>query len=469
VKVLLLGSGGREHAMAWALGRSPRLEKLWSAPGNAGTADYGENLHGVRIADPEAVADLARRLCPDLVVVGPEDPLAAGVADRLTVEGVRVFGPSSAAAEIESSKAFAKGVMARAGIATAAARDFEDEGEALGYLRERAADGALNGAPGSGIVVKADGLAAGKGVTVCDTLDQAEAAVREAFGGAFGVSGERVLIEQRLTGRETSAHAFTDGVAVAHMPFSCDHKPVFDGNCGPNTGRETSAHAFTDGVAVAHMPFSCDHKPVFDGNCGPNTGGMGCYSPPGWLPDTDAERIRREVTERAVVQLAAEGRPYRGVIYPGMMMTADGPRVIEFNCRLGDPEAEVLLPRLRTELLAICEAVTANRLGELDVQWDERATVGVVMASPGYPGDYPRGAEITGVEAVDPSVHVFFAGAQRDERGRLLTAGGRVLCVVAAGDSVEEARSLSFEGAHYRTDIALDTGAVTAGTAGAAR
>jgi phosphoribosylamine--glycine ligase len=441
MRVLLLGSGGREHAMAWALARSPRLEKLWSAPGNAGTADYGENLPGVRIADPEAVAELARRLRPDLVVVGPEDPLAAGVADRLAVEGVRVFGPTSAAAEIESSKAFAKGVMARASIATAAARDFEDEGEALAYLRERAADGALNGAPGSGIVVKADGLAAGKGVTVCDTLDQAEAAVREAFGGAFGASGDRVLIEQRLTGRETSAHAFTDGVAVAHMPFSCDHKPVFDGNRGPNTG------------------------------------GMGCYSPPGWLPDTDAERIRREVTERAVAQLAAEGRPYRGVLYPGMMMTPEGARVIEFTCRLGDPEAEVLLPRLRTELLAICEAVTANRLGELDVQWDERATVGVVMASPGYPGDYPRGAEITGVEAVDPGVHVFFAGAQRDERGRLLTAGGRVLCVVAAGDGVEEARSLaydnvariSFPGAHYRTDIALDTGAVTAGTAEAAR
>ena len=441
MKVLLLGSGGREHAMAWALARSPRLDKLWSAPGNAGTADYGENVPGVRIVDPEAVAELAQRLRPDLVVVGPENPLAAGVADRLAVEGMCVFGPTREAAEIESSKTFAKGVMARAGIATAAARDFEDAGEARAYLRERAAAGALDGAPGSGIVVKANGLAAGKGVAVCDTLEQAEAAVDEAFGGAFGASGERVLIEERLTGREVSAHAFTDGVAVAHMPFSCDHKPVFDGDRGPNTG------------------------------------GMGCYTPPGWLADSDAERIRREVTERVIAQLAAEGRPYRGALYPGMMMTADGPRVIEFNSRLGDPESEVLLPRLRTELLAICEAVTANRLGELDVEWDERATVGVMMASPGYPGDYPRGAEITGVEAVDPGVHVFFAGAQRDERGRLLTAGGRVLCVVAAGDTVEAARALaydnvariSFPGAHYRTDIGLDAGGGAAGAAGAAR
>ncbi len=441
MRVLLLGSGGREHAMAWALARSPRLDKLWSAPGNAGTADYGENVPGLRVADPEAVAELARRLRPDLVVVGPEDPIAAGVADRLAVEGVRVFGPTAAAAEIESSKAFAKGLMARAGIATAAARDFEDASEARAYLRGLAAAGTLDGAPGSGIVVKANGLAAGKGVTVCDTLEQAEAAVEEAFGGAFGASGERVLIEERLTGRETSAHAFTDGVAVAHMPFSCDHKPVFDGNRGPNTG------------------------------------GMGCYSPPGWLADSDADRIRRDVTESAIAQLAAEGRPFRGVLYPGMMMTADGPRVIEFNGRLGDPEAEVLLPRLRTPLLDVCEAVTANRLGELDVQWDERATVGVMMASPGYPGDYPLGAEITGVEAVDAGVQVFFAGAQRDERGRLLTAGGRVLCVVAAAGSVEEARALaydnvariSFEGAHYRTDIALDAGGVAAGSAGAAR
>ncbi len=426
MRVLLLGSGGREHAIAWALARSPRLSRLWTAPGNPGTADFGENLPGVPISDPEAVAELARTLRPDLVVIGPEDPLGAGVADRLLVEGVRVFGPTQAAAEIESSKTFAKELMSRAGIATARARPFEEPSSARAHLRElaRGGDGA------AGVVVKADGLAAGKGVTVCDTLAEAEAAVDLAFSGAFGAAGDRVLIEQRLRGRETSAHAFTDGVSVVHMPFSCDHKPAFDGNRGPNTG------------------------------------GMGCYSPPGWLEPGDAERIQREVTERAVARLAEEGRPFRGVLFPGMMVTEEGPRVVEFNSRFGDPEAEVLLPRLRTDLLEVCEAVTSNRLSELDVEWDERATVGVMMASPGYPGDYPRGAEITGVDAVDADVHVFFAGAERAGGGRVVTAGGRVLCVVATGDTLGEARArvydnvarITFDGAHYRRDIALDAG-----------
>ncbi len=426
MRVLLLGSGGREHAIAWALARSPRLSRLWTAPGNPGTADFGENLPGVPISDPEAVAELARTLRPDLVVIGPEDPLGAGVVDRLLVEGVRVFGPTQAAAEIESSKTFAKELMSRAGIATARARPFEEPSSARAHLRDlaRGGDGA------AGVVVKADGLAAGKGVTVCDTLAEAEAAVDLAFSGAFGAAGDRVLIEQRLRGRETSAHAFTDGVSVVHMPFSCDHKPAFDGNRGPNTG------------------------------------GMGCYSPPGWLEPGDAERIQREVTERAVARLAEEGRPFRGVLFPGMMVTEEGPRVVEFNSRFGDPEAEVLLPRLRTDLLEVCEAVTANRLSELDVEWDERATVGVMMASPGYPGDYPRGAEITGVDAVDADVHVFFAGAERAGGGRVVTAGGRVLCVVATGDTLGEARArvydnvarITFDGAHYRRDIALDAG-----------
>ena len=423
--VLLLGGGGREHAMAWALARSPGLGALVSAPGNPGTAEYGETL-ALDIEDGDAVVEAAGRVRADLVVVGPEAPLAAGVADALAAEGVPVFGPSRAAAEIESSKAFAKGLMAGAAIPTARAAVFGDADAAMAYVRGL----------GGPCVVKADGLAAGKGVVVCDTADEALAAVEAAMvARAFGDAGARVLIEERLSGPETSAHAFTDGSAVAHMPFSCDHKPVFDGDAGPNTG------------------------------------GMGVYSPPGWLTDGDADRIRREATERAVAALAASGREYRGALYPGMMVTADGPKVIEFNCRFGDPEAEALLPRLTSDLLAICEGVAHGRLAGVPVEWDDDATVGVVMASGGYPGSYETGKPITGVEDVDGDVRVFLAGARRDAGGTLVTAGGRVLCVVAKAATLAEAREraydnvrrISFEGAHYRTDIAAPSRVAGAG------
>ena len=417
MNVLLLGGGGREHAMAWQIARSSKLSKLWIAPGNAGTAGLGENVPDVAVTDLDAVVALAERLRADLVVVGPEDPLAAGLADRLAEAGVPVFGPSRAATEIESSKSFAKQLMAEAGIETAEARTFDDAGEAKSYVR------GLDYL----VVVKADGLTAGKGVTVCDDLEQAEAAIDSMLTErAFGQSSARILVEQRMSGRETSAHAFTDGVTVAHMPFSCDHKPVFDGDGGPNTG------------------------------------GMGVYSPPGWLDGVTADAIRRETTERAVRALAEAGRPYRGVLYPGMMVTAGGPRVVEFNARFGDPEAEVLLPKLRGDLLEICDAVAHERLAEVPVEWDDVATVGVMMASGGYPGSYETGVPISGVEDVDGDVQVFLAGARYDEAGTLVTAGGRVLCVVARGATIAEAREhayenvrrISFEGAHYRTDIA---------------
>ncbi|MDA1061838.1 MAG: phosphoribosylamine--glycine ligase, partial [Chloroflexi bacterium] len=280
---------------------------------------------------------------------------------------------------------------------------------------------------GGPVVVKADGLALGKGVTVCDTTDEAVAAIDAAMReGAFGTAGSRLVIEERLYGREVSGHAFSDGVTVRHMPFSCDHKRIFDGNVGPNTG------------------------------------GMGVYSPPEWLNEATARSIERDVTARAVEALGRSGRPYQGVLYPGLMLTADGPRVIEFNCRFGDPETEVLLPRLCSDLLEICEAVAHGRLGELTVEWDSDATVGVVMASGGYPGAYVSGLPIHGVEDVDPGVEVFFAGAQRTPDGALVTSGGRVLCVVAKAPSLAEARAraydnvarITFEGAHYRTDIA---------------
>ncbi|MEI6137528.1 MAG: phosphoribosylamine--glycine ligase, partial [Chloroflexota bacterium] len=358
MNVLLIGSGGREHAIAWRLSQSRNLTKLWIAPGNPGTALFGENVD-VAASDLDGIVALAQRIHADLVIVGPEDPLAAGLVDRLEALDIPTFGPSAAAAQLEASKSFAKSLMDRSGIATAASATFEDAMAAKAYVRD---------APYR-VVVKADGLAAGKGVTVCDNVAQAEAAIDAALRDrAFGTAGARVVIEERMFGRETSAHAFTDGVTVRHMPFSCDHKPIFDGDAGPNTG------------------------------------GMGAYSPPSWLPDRVAEAIRRDVTERTVRAMADAGTPYRGVIYPGMMLTADGPRVVEFNARFGDPETEVLLPRLRSDLLDICDAVAHGRLAEVPVEWSDEATVGVMMVSPGYPGHYETGIPIEGAEDVDADV-----------------------------------------------------------------
>ncbi len=417
MNVLLLGSGGREHAIAWKLAQSPRLTKLTIAPGNPAMRDLGELVPEVATMDLDAVVALADRTRADLVVVGPEDPLAAGLTDRLTDAGFRVFGPTRAAAQIEASKAFANQLMAEAGIATSTSEGFDDPEAAKTFVRDC----------GYQVVIKADGLAAGKGVTVCDDVAEAKAAIdRVMVDRAFGDAGARIVVEERMFGRETSAHAFTDGTTVRHMPFSCDHKPVFDGNVGPNTG------------------------------------GMGVYSPPGWLDDETAARIRTDVTERAVAAMAAAGRNYAGLIYPGMMVTEAGPKVVEFNCRFGDPEAEVLLPKLRTDLLDILEAVADHRLADVEVEWDDAATVGVIMASGGYPDAYETGKPIRGLETVDPEVQVFVAGA-REEAGQLVTGGGRVLCVVASGATIDEARGLaydnvariSFEGAHFRTDIGL--------------
>jgi phosphoribosylamine--glycine ligase len=415
MNVLLLGSGGREHAIAWKLSQSPKLSKLWIAPGNAGMEQLGE-LVDVKAMDLDGVVALAERTHTELVIVGPEDPLAAGITDRLTAAGFRTFGPTAAAARLESSKNFANQLMGNAGIATSRGQTFDDPDAAKAYVRDC----------GYQVVIKADGLAAGKGVTVCDDASEAEAAIDHIMvERAFGDAGGRLVVEERMYGRETSAHAFTDGITVRHMPFSCDHKPVFDDNVGPNTG------------------------------------GMGVYSPPAWLDDATAEAVRHDVTERAVRAMADAGNPYAGVIYPGMMVTADGPRVVEFNGRFGDPEAEVLLPKLRSDLLEICNAVADRRLSEVPVEWDDVATVGVMMASGGYPNAYETGKPISGIDTVDDDVQVFIAGAKRDAEGRIVTSGGRVLCVVARGSSMHEAREraydnvarISFEGAHYRTDI----------------
>jgi phosphoribosylamine--glycine ligase len=415
VNVLIIGSGAREHAIAWKLRQSPGLDDLFAAPGNPGIAELGTNL-SVRDTDFDAIVRACREHHIDLVVVGNEDPLAAGLVDRLAVEGVAAFGPSRAAAEIEWSKVFSKELMARHGIPTAPFRVFEDASAAKTYVESR----------GGPLVVKADGLTRGKGVIVCDTTAQALDAIDAIMVRRdFGASGERVVIEERLSGREVSAQAFTDGRTVAHMPFACDHKPIFDGDRGPNTG------------------------------------GMGAYSPADWLSDTLAQRIRTEVTEAALGAMAEEGRPYRGVLYPGLMIVGEEPNVIEFNCRMGDPEAEVVLPRLDSDLLDVLWAVANNRLHEVELSWSDDACVGVMLASGGYPGAYDTGFRIEGLDDLDDGVIVFHAGTRRAEDGSLVTAGGRVLCVVASGGTMDAVRDkayrnverIRFESIHYRRDI----------------
>jgi len=420
MKVLVVGSGAREHTIAWKLRQSPLLGQLYVAPGNAGTAAIAENL-AVAANDIDSIAAAARDQRIDLVVVGPEDPLARGLVDRLAVVGIPAFGPSRAAAEIESSKVFSKGLMQRHGIPTAAFGTFDSFDEAAAFVRTHQGP----------LVVKADGLAAGKGAIVTSSAEEALACLEEMLvKSVFGDAGRRVVVEERLRGPEVTAHAFTDGRAVVSMPLSCDHKPAFDGDRGPNTG------------------------------------GMGAYSPPAWLDKATEEWIDREVTLATVRAMFEEGRPYRGVLYPGLMMTDSGPQVLEYNCRFGDPETQVILPRLKTDLLEVLQAVVNNRLEGMVVEWSDEACVGVVMASGGYPGSYETGFPIEGLDEVDPDVQVFDAGTKRRDDGILVTAGGRVLTVVATGTTLTEAREkayrnverIRFQGAHYRRDIGVSRG-----------
>ncbi len=422
MNVLIIGSGAREHAIAWKLRQSPRMSDLFAAPGNPGTAEVGENLP-LKATDSEGIVRSCRERRIDLVVVGSEEPLAAGLVDRLAVEGIAAFGPTKAAAEIEWSKAFAKKLLARHGIPTAPFEVFDDLERGREYIAAQAGP----------LAVKPDGLTLGKGVIVTNTQEEAlDAAGRIMGDRAFGAAGERIIIEQRLFGREVSAHAFTDGETVRHMPFSCDHKPVFDGDRGPNTG------------------------------------GMGAYSPANWLEDTTAESIRRGITDAAVSSMGAEGRPYRGVLYPGVMVTDSGPMAIEFNSRFGDPEAQVLLPRLETDLLEIMQAVANNGLGEVEIAWSGNACVGVVLASGGYPGSYETGFAIEGLDELEEDVLVFHAGTRRREDDALVTGGGRVLTITALGATMGEAREkayrnvgrVRFEGVHYRHDIGASTSPV---------
>ena len=414
--VLLVGGGGREHALAWMLARSPRLGRLVAAPGNPGIAAHARCVPLKDTAIDDLVA-LARRERPELVVVGPEAPLALGLADQLRAAGFAVFGPSAAAARLESSKAFAKDLMARHGIPTARFRTFQDAGAARRYCHD----------VGPPLVVKADGLAAGKGVSVCRTLAEADQALARCFEErAFGASGLTVVVEELLEGEEASFFALADGAAVL-----------------PLAGAQ-------------------DHKTVFDGDRGPNTGGMGAYSPAPVLDDAMQERVMAEIVRPVVAAMAKEGVPYVGVLYVGLMITREGPKVIEFNCRFGDPECQVILPRLEDDLLALLQAVATGQGLPATLSWSPQASVCVVMSSEGYPGPYETGRSIagTGAAASLPGVNVFHAGTALAE-GTLVTAGGRVLGVQSLGSDVASAiraaydavARIHFKGAHYRRDI----------------
>ena len=418
MKVLVVGGGGREHALAWRLAQDPTVTRVLAAPGNAGIAAIADCFPDVAAADLDEVVNLVDQQDVDLTVVGPEAPLVAGLADALRARGRAVFGPNGAAARIEGSKAFAKNVMARRGIPTARADVFDDIEKATAFVDEL----------GGQAVVKADGLAAGKGVTVARDRETAVAALADCLiGGAFGAAGSTVVVEELLEGPEVSVFVVSDGT----------------GSC-----------VLLDAVQ--------DHKRVGDGDTGPNTGGMGAYSP---VPIVD-RHLGTLVLDTVMAQVIDELQPYPGVLFAGLMLTADGPRVLEFNCRFGDPEAEVLLPRMPYQLGTLLHACADGTLAEHagHAGFDDGAAVSVVLASEGYPGSYPTGVPIEGVEAAEAleGVTVFHAGTARDATGQLVTAGGRVLAVTGTGDSLREARErayagvdrIGFDGMHYRTDIA---------------
>ncbi len=404
MKVLIVGSGGREHALAWKISQSPRVDQVFVAPGNAGTANDATNVP-IAVSDHAGLIRFATDQSIDLTVVGPEAPLVAGLVDAMEAAGLRVFGPSRQAAELEGSKVFCKNLLHTANIPTANFRTFRRADEAARYIRDRYSD------PHDPVhvVVKADGLAAGKGVFVCDSRDAID---RIASRREFGEAGNELIIEEKLVGQEASVLAITDGETIVTLPAAQDHKPAYDGDTGPNTG------------------------------------GMGAYCPTPIVDEALMERARR---------------PFKGVLYAGLMLTAAGPKVLEFNVRFGDPECQPLLMRLKTDLVDILEATVEGRLGELEpLEWDHRPSICVVMASEGYPGDYEKGREITGLDRADAVEHVkvFHAGTKLVD-GKVVTDGGRVLGVTAMGASISSAKlqaytavkEIRWPGAWCRKDI----------------
>ena len=416
MRVLLVGGGGREHALAWKLAQSPRLGRLVAAPGNPGVARHAECV-AVRDDEIDDLVALAKRESADLVVVGPELPLSLGLADRLRAAGLAVFGPSQAAARLESSKVFSKDLMARYGIPTARFKIFQDAAAARRFCREW-------GAP---LVVKADGLAAGKGAIVCLTLDDADRAIRLCLEeGAFGSAGRTVVVEEFMEGEEASFFVVTDGTSA--LPFQAAQ----------------------------------DHKTIFDGDRGPNTGGMGAYSPAPVMDATTDRRVMDEIVTPTIAAMAKEGAPYAGVLYVGLMITKDGPRVVEFNCRFGDPECQAILPRLDDDILPVFDAVARGRGLPASLRWRPESSVCVVLASRGYPAAPKVGDPISGLDDAGalPGVNVFHAGTARCDGG-LVTAGGRVLGVQALGPDIRSAVArayeavgrIRFDGMQWRSDI----------------
>ncbi|MBN2162786.1 MAG: phosphoribosylamine--glycine ligase [Pontiellaceae bacterium] len=417
MKILVVGNGGREHTLAWKLANDTVKPEIFCTPGNAGTATLGTNL-SYGATDLEGIRSWCADNRPDLVVIGPEAPLCAGLTDVLEADGIRVFGPCKAAAELEGSKQFAKEIMKAGGVPTSAYETFTDPDAACAYVRER-------GAP---IVIKADGLAAGKGVTVAETIEQAEAAIRDALeDSAFGDAGSRVVIEDFLEGEEASILALIDGEHVVMLASSQDHKRIFEKDQGPNTG------------------------------------GMGAYSPASIVNDAVWEKVRDEVYGRTLAELKRRGITYKGVLYAGLMIKNDQPSVVEFNCRFGDPETQAVLARWDGDMLPAINGVIDGNLSDEMVQWKDNHSVCVVMVAGGYPGDYAKGDEIENLDtanAVDDTV-VFHAGTALDG-DKVVTAGGRVLGITSLGRDLPDAlskayiavESISFNGAFYRNDIA---------------
>jgi phosphoribosylamine--glycine ligase len=417
MRVLLVGNGGREDAIAWKLAQSGELKKLYIAPGNPGTARWGENVE-IKADDIAELVKFAKEKKIDLAIIGPEDPLAAGAVDAFESVGIKAFGPNQAAAQLEADKVFAKQIMKSSSVSTAEGRTFTKFADAKAYIASR----------DEPVVVKAAGLAKGKGVMVCDEpSDGILAAEKMMVDRIFGSAGDKIVVEDKLIGEEASILAFVDGRSIYVMESSQDHKPVGDGDTGPNTG------------------------------------GMGAYSPATVVTDEMMSQIEREILVPVVDCMNRNDTPYKGVLYAGIMVTAGGPRVLEFNVRFGDPETQPIMMRLKSDLLEVCLAVCEHKLDEITLQWDKRPAICVVMASGGYPGDYQKGKEITGIDKAGElkDIVVFHAGTAIKD-GKLVTAGGRVLGITAAGDTVADAKTrayegvgrISFDGAHYRHDIA---------------